>query len=351
MAASGGGGQRASFDAANGVVAVADAELWGAPFGQMDTFLRTSPIDLSQIAAGSAVFEFDASYKSGLPRIGVIEVSYNGGSTWIDLAHFDNSDVSSSRIRISKTGITGAGITPITGILDNPTTGSMVFRISLQVAISGWLAIDNLKVTGDVVGLPFQGISDPTVWNFRTAEAPTLTVTVDRTAIPESGGTATGTVTRNLTTTGALVVNLTSSDTTEAVVPTTVTIPDGASSVTFTVTSVDDLLGDGDQSVQITAAATDYFNVPASITVQDDDFPKIVSITPADNATAVPVGANLVVQFDQNVRKGNGFVHIIRTSDGKAAASIDIRSSRVTISGATVTIDPPADLVGLTTTT
>ena len=347
---SSGGAQRAGFNLSTGNLAVADASLWGGEFpNQLNSFLRTTPIDLSKLVPGTAVFEFDANYLAGLPRIGIVEVSYDGGSTWVDLAHFDNSDVTNSHFTFSNTGVTGTGITRTgTNALNNPASGSMVFRLSLQSALNGWLAVDNIKVTADVVGLPFPGITDPTTWSFTTAEAPTVTVTIDRTSMSENGGTATGTVTRNLSTTGALVVSLSSSDTTAATVPANVTIPDGAAFVTFPITAVDDAVIDGDKTAVIDATVPEFFSVTASINVLDDEFPKSTSFSPADNATAVPVDANLVVQFDQNVKKGNGFVHVIRTSDGKAVQSIDIQSSNVTVSGNTVTINPPANLAGLT---
>lgn len=60
----------------------------------------------------------------------------------------------------------------------------------------------------------------------------TLSVTINFTSISESGGLATGTVTRsNTDNSSALVVNLVSNDTSEATVPATVTIPANQASV------------------------------------------------------------------------------------------------------------------------
>lgn len=56
----------------------------------------------------------------------------------------------------------------------------------------------------------------------------------------------------------ALTVNLASSDTSEATVPATVTIPAGAPSASFLVMPVDDALLDGSQTVQISASAAGY---------------------------------------------------------------------------------------------
>ncbi len=79
------------------------------------------------------------------------------------------------------------------------------------------------------------------------------------TSISEFGGPAatTVTITRNTDTTDPLDVALTSSDTTEASIQTTATIPAGQSTVTVDLDAVDDLLIDGDQTVTITASALD----------------------------------------------------------------------------------------------
>ena len=92
-------------------------------------------------------------------------------------------------------------------------------------------------------------------------EAATLTVTIDRESFSENGGTATGTVTRNTGTSGALLVNLSSNDTSEATVPVSVTIPDGSDSVTFPITGIDDLVADGLQTVTITATAASGYSL------------------------------------------------------------------------------------------
>ncbi|MCY2976634.1 MAG: Ig-like domain-containing protein [Planctomycetota bacterium] len=330
-------GGTANFTSGQGTVAVTSAQ---------DSFLQTTPINLTGMEEGSVVLEFDAAYRGGLPKLGTIDVSYDGGLSWIGIAQF-SGNVDNTRVVISSTGVTGAtALTPFS----NPTSGSMVFRFGQQFNAGGYLAIDNLQIKGGVVGLPFQGVVIPTDWSFTTAVAPTLTLTINQTTINENGGTAIGTVTRNISDplTPALVVTLVNGDPTEVSIPATVTIPAGQASVTFTINAVNDTEGDGLQTAVITPVVVDYFSVPASINVADDDFPKVVTFSPADNSTAVPVNANLVVTFDQQIKKGNGFVHIIRTSDGKAAQSIDIQSPAVTISGSTVTINPSADLRGLT---
>src|SRR5258706_565753 len=67
----------------------------------------------------------------------------------------------------------------------------------------------------------------------------------------------------------ALTVTLTSSDTSEATVPATVTIPANQASATFAITAVDDTLLDGTQTATITATATGYATGSRTIDITD----------------------------------------------------------------------------------
>ncbi len=101
-------------------------------------------------------------------------------------------------------------------------------------------------------------------------DSETVSLAIQPGTIQENGGSASGTVTRsNTDTAAAITVTLTSSDTTEAVVPATVTIAAGQSSATFTISAVDDNLLDGAQTVQISAAASGYAGGSQSLTVLD----------------------------------------------------------------------------------
>ncbi len=102
------------------------------------------------------------------------------------------------------------------------------------------------------------------------ADSETLTLVINASSIIENGGSTTGRVTRSNTDLALpLVVTLSSSDTTEASVPTAVTIPANQSFVVFTITAVDDTLLDGTRSVAISAAATGYFGTSRSVQVTD----------------------------------------------------------------------------------
>ena len=273
---------------------------------------------------------------------------------------FNNPDITSAHMVFSSAGISGAGVTAGSA-LSNPNTGNMVFRFGLNNAVGGWLAIDNLKIYGGVSAYTFEGISSKTAWAFTTTTA-ALGLTIDKPSILENpatpAGIATGTVSRTVGSDVDITVLLTSDNTGKAIVPTSVVIPKDVGifttpvSVTFPITGVDNAIKDGDSAtVKITATSVGppvYVAANANIIVKDDDYPKITTLVPADDSTAVPVSSDLVVTYSENVKKGNGFIHIVRKSDGKSAMDIDVQSSAVTISGAVVTINPPTNLAGLT---
>jgi hypothetical protein len=66
-----------------------------------------------------------------------------------------------------------------------------------------------------------------------------------------------------------------------------------------------------------------------------------------DNATGVAVDANLVTTFSENVKAGTGNI-VIYQSPSTAIETIPVGDARVTISGATVTINPNTTLTGTT---
>ncbi len=100
----------------------------------------------------------------------------------------------------------------------------------------------------------------------------TLTVVVEAAQISEEAGTTTATVAQSNTDNGtALLVTLVSSDTTEATVPATVTIPAGQSSATFDIDAVADLTVDGTKEVTVTATAAGYGEGSDTVNVIDDD--------------------------------------------------------------------------------
>ncbi len=282
-----GGQDRNKFTLGSGTMAVGDTDEWDdvtRPNNFFNSLFSTSPIDLSTVAPNSVKLDFDSSFRpeggqtAPLPpdnQIGTVEVSYDGGTNWTQLLQLDNTNTS---------GDVPAAPNPIPAnmnerrsiTVNNPGTGSMKFRFGLTGTNDYWWALDNIKVTGSTLGTPFAGTTDPTAWNFATAEASTLSVALASGTIAENGGTLTGTVSRNLGTVGDVVVTLASSDTASATVPATVTILAGQSSANFTVTAVDDAVADGLKKLTISASAASFVSGTASLNVTDNEIVNVI---------------------------------------------------------------------------
>ena len=79
-------------------------------------------------------------------------------------------------------------------------------------------------------------------------------------------------------------------------------------------------------------------------TTGDTTAPTASSFTPADNATGVTVGANLVINFSEAIQKGTGNLVIKKLSDNSVVETIVATGANVTVSGSQLTINPTADL-------
>jgi alpha-L-rhamnosidase len=72
---------------------------------------------------------------------------------------------------------------------------------------------------------------------------------------------------------------------------------------------------------------------------------KAISSSPADDDIGVPVSSDLIVTFNHAIAAGAGYVTIRRSSDNAVVERFDVSSSpRITVSGATLTIDPSSDM-------
>ena len=101
-------------------------------------------------------------------------------------------------------------------------------------------------------------------------DGPALFVTIEKQFVGEGLSPATmATVRRSGDKVQPLVVNLSSSDVTEATVLVQVTIPANAESISFPIASIDDKVNDGTNSVTITASATDLASGSGTLAVSD----------------------------------------------------------------------------------
>jgi methionine-rich copper-binding protein CopC len=90
----------------------------------------------------------------------------------------------------------------------------------------------------------------------------------------------------------------------------------------------------------LAAAAT-----TTAISAADITAPTLSSSTPADDATAIAVGANIVLTMSETVTAVTGKNIVIKkTSGDTTVATIDAADAQVSISGGVVTINPTADL-------
>jgi subtilase family serine protease len=108
-------------------------------------------------------------------------------------------------------------------------------------------------------------------------DGPTLKLALARKMVAEGLSPATtATVTMNFTTNQPVVVRLSSSNTNEATVPHTVTIPTNQNTVTFDVASVNDGVTDGNKPVTITASAAGFTGGSDTLIVTDINLPDLV---------------------------------------------------------------------------
>ena len=126
------------------------------------------------------------------------------------------------------------------------------------------IAIDNVVISSD---------SSPNIF---------LSLALSPSVISETDGpnASIGTVTINQPLSIPLTVGITSSDTGEATVPSSVIIPAGQLSATFPIAAFDDIFADGTQTSTIAVSAPGFLNVSSVITVLDNE-PMEIGVTPA----------------------------------------------------------------------
>ena len=165
-----------------------------------------------------------------------------------------------------------------------------------------------------------------------------LTVSLSAATISEASGTSTALVTRsNSNISAPLLVQLQSSDTTEATVPSSITIPAGAASVSFVITGVDDTLLDGMQTVVVTASATGYQNGSVSIQVTDAESLELVysatsmnesggAITATVSRSNTDIGQPIIVQLSNSDTSEAAVPASVTIPAGQASATFNITS-------------------------
>jgi len=287
------------------VVAVDDAIADGT---QAPTIAATA----AGFAAGSAsVVILDNEVPRLSLAIDPTSISENGGTATATVTR--NTDASGDLTVNLNSGDSSEATVPATvTILDGETTATFtVTAVDDTIADGTQTPTIAASATGFASGSAAIDVTDD-------EEVARLSLAIDPASISENGGTATATVTRNTGTSGPLIVTLSSSDISEATVPETVTILDGQTSATFTVTAVDDAIADGTQPPTITAAATGYVNGAATVDVTDDE---VAALSLTVNPTSFSEGGTATVTLTRNTDTTSALDVEIGTDD---SSEVDI---------------------------
>lgn len=132
-------------------------------------------------------------------------------------------------------------------------------------------------------------------------DGPSLTLTVAPLTLPEGAASAGQLrITRNTSTSAPLTVTLTTSDPSEATLPATATIPAGSAFVEVPITTHNDALSDGSQTVYFTANATGFSKGSVWAMVTDQNKPDLLISTVSLGSNSVQ--AQTLFNFNVNVK-------------------------------------------------
>jgi len=236
----------------------------GATIGNQGTAKVTILDDDVELAFSAANF----SVKENGEAITAVTVTRNGRLTGVVGATINLTDGTA-------TSPSDYNNTPIAiSFADGETSKTVFIPVNNDIIIEPDETV-NLCLTNPTGGATIGSQSTAVLKIIDNGLAPTLGVSINKDIIAESA-TAIGTVTRNIITDRDLVVTLVSNDTTEATVPTQVTILANQASATFNINGVDDGVPDGAQPVVITASATGFSSGSRNLTVTDINVPDLV---------------------------------------------------------------------------
>ncbi len=301
-----------------------------------DTQAPMASLDPQHAATGVAITKilsltFSEAVKKGT---GNITVSY--GST--------NTSIPLTSVTLSANGLTAS--------FDPTPTGDLPYSTAVSVTIPN-------TAFEDLAGNKFigtTGASGTNPWSFTTVAAPDTQAPMITGLDPGSGATnvagnksltvafneavkkGSGSITINQGNTPIQTISVTDAAVSIGADQKTVTIdpadfPSGATlNVQITAGAFQDLANNN--FAGITSATTWGF------TIVDTQAPTAITFTPQDNATGVATNADLVLTFNEPVKKGNS--GNITVNQGGTSQSIAVSSTAVSVSadGRTVTINP-----------
>ena len=99
--------------------------------------------------------------------------------------------------------------------------------------------------------------------------------------------------------------------------------------------------------IRVTDSSNNSYEKSFTINVTDVNEhtgPTIVSLSPVNNASGVPISSNLTMTFNEAVTTASGNIYIVRNSDQAIVQTIAASSPCIVSNGTIVTIDLPTDL-------
>jgi hypothetical protein len=143
----------------------------------------------------------------------------------------------------------------------------------------------------------------------------------------------TGLTASDFTVTNGSVLSVSGSGTSYSVLVAPAANTEGSMGLTLKAASVLDAASNSNSSA--TSAALQLIDTKA---------PTISSFSPGNHASGVAVGSDILVTFSEPIQKGSGSI-VLKDAAGATVASFDAAtSSNLSVSGATLTINPSADL-------
>jgi subtilase family serine protease len=235
------------------------------PLTVLDDHMLNGPEAVTITALGGTYFSTSEIVISHDNETAVLSVSlpttgYKNGGTVTGMITSSATPTSNITVALASNLINGLTVPATVTLLAGHTTATFTATIVQNNTITGTEAVT----------------VSASVENWTTGSATINIIDTDETiavGLPASGWEGqtltTDTITLGGTTPTALVVNLSSSNTSELTVPATVTVPAGQSSVSFNVTLLN--IGTGSHTAMVTATAAGFNSGSASVVIHDSN--------------------------------------------------------------------------------
>ncbi|NBT48270.1 MAG: hypothetical protein EBT07_10750, partial [Actinobacteria bacterium] len=243
----------------------------------------TSATDFTVTAAGTPLVTVSPNSATGLTNyVGQVSAPTNYTVTGSNLVSNLLVTASTNAIEVSTNASTGFTNTfSLAPSVDGTLSNTVYVRLSASAPVGA--------VSGTVSNVSGSASNNFTISG--TVTKPALTLVLNPTTVKEDAGAnaSTGTVGIPFSLTNDLIVNLVSSNTAAATVPSTVTITNGETNATFAIAAVANTNSYADATAVITASQTNYTSANATLTVQNVDAAPVSTIsltsTTADSYT------------------------------------------------------------------